>query len=128
MIKKKQKPSEQSYELNLNTIQYVAQSKVTGFLEFIRTQGVMGLAIGFMLGDKIKNLVNSFVMDILNPVMVSVSGKSGNLVDARITIFGAEIFWGKFASTFIDFILMAAIIYFIFKGLGLDKLDKPKEQ
>lgn len=127
MLKKKPKPSQESYELNLNTIQYSAKSKITGFLEFIRTQGVIGLAIGFMLGDKIKNLVNSFVTDILNPVIVSFSGNKGNLVEARIDVFGADILWGKFTSTFIDFLLMAAIIYFIFKGLGLDKLDKPKE-
>lgn len=114
-------------EINLYNIEYYAREKVIGFFEFIRTQGVIGLAIGFMLGDKIKNLVNSFVTDILNPLLVMISGSTGNLVDARVSIFGAEILWGKFTSTLIDFVIMAAIIYFIFKGLGLDKLDKPKD-
>jgi large conductance mechanosensitive channel len=113
--------------LNLLKIEYLAKEKVTGFFDFIRTQGVIGLAIGFMLGDKIKNLVNSFVTDILNPFLVMASGSVGSLTDAKIQIFGAEVMWGRFTSTFIDFLIMAAIIYFIFKGLGLDKLDKPKE-
>ncbi len=127
MIKKNQKQNEPLYKLNLNTIEYVAKTKVTGFFDFIRTQGVMGLAIGFMLGDKIKNLVNSFTLDILNPLLTMLTGTAGELVNAKISFFGADVLWGRFASNLLDFLFMAGIIYFIFKGLGLDKLDKPKE-
>ena len=35
--------------------------------------------------------------------------------------------WGHFASTVIDFLVIAAVVYFVFKGLGLDKLDRKKE-
>jgi large conductance mechanosensitive channel len=121
------KNKDKNSDLNILNIEYIAKDKVSGFFDFIRTQGVMGLAIGFMLGDKIKNLVNSFVTDILNPLLMKMSGSAGTLVEAKINIFGAELLLGRFASTFIDFLIMAAIIYFIFKGLGLDKLDKPKE-
>lgn len=127
MIKKNQKTSEPHYELNLNTIEYVAKTKVTGFFDFIRTQGIMGLAIGFMLGDKIKNLVNSFTVDILNPFLMMISGSTGDLINAKVSFLGVEVFWGRFASNLLDFLLMALIIYIIFKGLSLDKLDKPKE-
>ena len=32
-----------------------------GFLEFVRTQGVVGLAVGFILGGAVSNVVKSFV-------------------------------------------------------------------
>jgi large-conductance mechanosensitive channel len=32
--------------------------------------------------------------------------------------------WGHFISTFVDFVLVAAVVYFVFKKLGLEKLDK----
>lgn len=124
MVNNKQKKDS---DLNLYKIEYLAKQKVTGFFDFIRTQGVIGLAIGFMLGDKIKNLVNSFVSDILNPIIMLVSGSTGDLSSARFSFFGAEILWGRFSASLLDFVFMAAVIYFIFKGLGLDKLDKPQE-
>lgn len=118
------KRNENPFEVNLNNIQYITKDKVNGFTEFIKTQGVVGLAIGFMLGDKIKNLVNSLVVDVLNPLLVAVSGSTGNIMDARVNLFGADIFWGKFASNFLDFLIMAGFIYLIYRGLKLYKLEK----
>ena len=128
MIKKNQKINESHYELNLNTIEYVAKNKVTGFFDFIRTQGVMGLAIGFMLGDKIKNLVNSLTVDIINPFLMMLSGTTGELSNAKLRLFGVEVFWGRFASSLLDFLLMAIIVYIIFKVFSLDKLEKVKDK
>ena len=38
-----------------------------GFLEFIRERGVLGLAIGFILGGSVTKVVSAFLADILNP-------------------------------------------------------------
>jgi large conductance mechanosensitive channel len=111
---------------NVEDIEDTAKEKIVGFFDFIRTQGVFGLAIGFMLGDKIKNLVNSFVFDIVTPLTSALTGSASNLADSKINLFGVDIFWGNFTATLVDFLLMAFIVYFIFKGFGLDKLDKPK--
>lgn len=113
-------------EIRVDELDDIAKEKIVGFFDFIRTQGVFGLAVGFMLGDKIKNLVNSLVFDILNPLTSALTGSASKLTDSKISFFGVDIFWGKFTATFIDFILMASIVYFIFKGFGLDKIDKPK--
>ena len=39
-----------------------------GFLEFVREQGVVGLATGFILGGAVSKVVTSLVTDIINPV------------------------------------------------------------
>lgn len=101
--------------------------KITGFFDFIRGQGVIGLAIGFMLGDKVKAVVNSLVNDIINPFLGVLLGSGGDLQDAKLKIGGIIVSWGNFVSVLIDFMIVAAVIYFIFKGMGLDKIDKKKE-
>jgi large conductance mechanosensitive channel len=96
------------------------------FLDFIRKQGVVGLATGFILGGAISKLVSSLVADIINPFLGIVMGAAGDLTSYSMQIGGAEVRWGNFLSMFIDFIVIAAVVYYVFKGLGLDKLDKSK--
>lgn len=95
-------------------------------MDFIREQGVVGLAIGFVLGGAVSKTVTSLVDNIINPVVGLLMGKV-NLTDRMTVIGNASIKWGAFISTIIDFIIVAAVVYFGFKMLGLDKLDKKKE-
>lgn len=96
------------------------------FLDFIREQGVVGLAIGFILGGAISEVVRSFINDIVNPVIGLLLGSVKGLKEASFSLFGADILWGSFAAVLINFLIIAAVVYYGFKGLGLDKLDKKK--
>jgi large conductance mechanosensitive channel len=98
--------------------------KVAGFMDFIRKQGVIGLAIGFILGGAVSKVVSSLVQDIINPVLGLVLGKIGDLSKAYLEIGAAKIMWGNFVSVLIDFLVVAFVVYFVFKKLGIDKLDK----
>lgn len=93
------------------------------FVQFIRKQGVVGLATGFILGGAISKLVASFVEDIINPTLGIVLGAAGDLSSYSLHIGGAELRWGNFVSMLIDFVVIAAVVYFGFKGLGLEKID-----
>lgn len=98
-----------------------------GFLEFIREQGVMGLAVGFILGGAVSKLVTAMITDIVNPLLGLILGAAGNLRDAYIPLGSSKLMWGDFLATLIDFAVIAAIVYYGVHGLGLDKLDKKKE-
>jgi large conductance mechanosensitive channel len=98
-----------------------------GFIKFIRTQGVVGLAIGFLLGGAVSKFVSSFVTDIINPTISALLGPAKKFTDMTIRLDGSEILLGQFLSNLLDFIIIAAVVYFIFKGLGLEKLDQKKE-
>jgi large-conductance mechanosensitive channel len=37
-----------------------------------------------------------------------------------------QLLWGDFVSSFVDFAIVAAVVYFGFKALRLEKLDKKK--
>ncbi len=94
------------------------------FINFIRKQGVIGLAIGFILGGAVSKLVSAFVNDIINPLLGLVLGKLGALSNYVLTIGSAKILWGDFIATFIDFLVIAFVVYYGFKLLRLDKIDK----
>ncbi|MEX1013662.1 MAG: MscL family protein, partial [Candidatus Paceibacterota bacterium] len=97
-----------------------------GFIKFIREQGVVGLAIGFMMGGAVSKVVSAFVSDIVNPIVSALFKDMESLAESSISVGSAEILWGDFVVVFIDFLIIAAVIYFLFKGLGLEKLDKKK--
>lgn len=97
-----------------------------GFIDFVRQQGVIGLAIGFILGGAISKTVASLVENIINPLIGLALGKI-DLADKMFTIGSASIKYGAFISTIVNFIIIAAVVYFGFKMLGLEKLDKKKE-
>ena len=96
------------------------------FINFIREQGVMGLAIGFILGGAVSKVVASFVEDIINPIIGIVLGATGALDEAVFKVGPVEILWGSFVATVIDFGIIALVIFFGFKLLKLEKLDKKK--
>jgi len=97
-----------------------------GFIEFIREQGVVGLAVGFILGGAVSKVVSALVTDIINPVISILTGATGNMKDAVLKIGPVKILWGDFLNTFIDFVVISAVVYFGVKLLRLDKLDKKK--
>lgn len=96
----------------------------SGFFQFIREQGVVGLAIGFILGSGVNKVVTSMVNDLIQPAIGLIFGS----VDGLNGLHYSSIMYGRFLAGLIDFAIIAAVIYFGFKGLGLDKLDKPKEE
>jgi large conductance mechanosensitive channel len=95
-----------------------------GFLDFIREQGVVGLAVGFILGGAVSKLVSAIVTDIINPILGALLGSLGGLKNAYFAIGSAKIMYGDLLSVLIDFIIVASVVYFGVKKLGLDKLDK----
>lgn len=99
-----------------------------GFIEFIRSQGVIGLAIGFILGGAVSKVVAAFTSDIVNPIIGGFFSQVDALADATVQIGPATILWGDFVVVLIDFIIIAAVVYFIFKGLGLEKIDKKEKK
>lgn len=100
--------------------------QIKGFLDFIQKQGVVNLAIGFILGGAIKDLVSAIVNDLLNPILGLFLGAVNNLNEAVLVVGTAQIAWGHLLTAVIDFTMLAAVIYFGSKLLNLDRLSKKK--
>jgi large conductance mechanosensitive channel len=106
----------------------LAAQPVNGFVNFLREQAVVGLAIGLIIGTQAKDVVNTLTASFINPLAGLLIPGSGNLAAKQFAIhYGSkvgEFGWGAFASSLINFIIVAAVVYFVIKGLRLDKLDK----
>lgn len=107
-------------------------SKVQGFIDFLREQSVVGLAIGLVLGTQAKALVDQLIASFINPLVGLLLPGGGTLKDKSFTLdWGGKtgtFGWGAFVLAILTFIIVAAVVYFAFKGLKLDKLDKKKEE
>jgi large conductance mechanosensitive channel len=102
------------------------KNHLKGFMEFVRTQGVVGLAVGFILGGAVSNVVKSLVDDIINPILGILLNQAKSLTDLVIKVGEAQIKVGNFINILINFAVISAVVYFGVKLLKLDKLDKPK--
>lgn len=102
--------------------------ELSGFMEFVRNQGVVGLAVGLVLGTQIKSLVDQLLASFVNPLLGLVLPGEGDLAQKNFSLtIGDEtaVFaWGQFAYILMSFMVVAAIIYYIVKGLKLDRIDK----
>ena len=98
-----------------------------GFITFIREQGVIGLAVGFILGGAVSKVVTALIDDIVNPLLGLALGAAEGLKTASFNVSDAKIMYGDLISVFIDFVVIALVVYFGVKALKLDKLDKEKK-
>jgi len=104
--------------------------QLQGFMDFVREQGVVGLAVGLAIGTQAGILVKDMVAAIIDPIIGLIIGNSDGLQASvwDVTIGGREASFGlgKLAYSAIVFVSVAAVIYFVVKGLKLDRLDKKK--
>ena len=108
----------------------ILNKQVNGFVDFLREQSVVGLAIGLVLGTQIKQVVDQFIQSFVDPLIGLFLPGQGTLAEHTFNVhFGHKtgtFGWGAFAATLISFIFVAAVVYYVFKGLKLDKLTKKK--
>ncbi|HEY4527050.1 MAG TPA: MscL family protein [Candidatus Paceibacterota bacterium] len=110
-------------EKSERSILAVPRSPFAGFVEFLRERGVAGFAIGFIFGGAAQTFVKALMDDIINPFVGLFLGPVGRLSDYTVGVFGI----GSFFSALLNFLILCFVMYFIFKVLHLEKLDKPKE-
>lgn len=95
-------------------------SGFSGFSDFLKNQGVLTLAIGFILGGAISKFVSSLVVDIINPIFNAALGGVDDLGTKVFHLGGASIHYGTFLNNGIDFIVIALVVYAGVKLLGMD--------
>ena len=111
----------------------VKQSFIQEFMSFLKTFGIIGLAIAFVIGAAASKLVSALVTDIINP-MVGLALPSGELKTLQTNIVNSatgvisEFKYGDFIANVIDFAIIALIVFIMYKVLSRFKLvdDKTK--
>jgi len=95
----------------------VKKSLMGDFIEFLKTFGVIGLAIAFVIGQAASQLVTSFVTDIINP-FIGLFLPAGSLNAVKITIGNSTFLVGHLIANIINFLIIALIVFLAYKQLS----------
>ncbi|MBO4896788.1 MAG: large conductance mechanosensitive channel protein MscL [Clostridia bacterium] len=100
------------------------------FKEFALKGNAMDLAVGVIIGAAFKAIVDSFVGDIISPLIGLIF--KCDFKDLSVNIAGIDLAYGNFITAVINFIIMAFVIFCIIKAINkastLVKKDEEKEE
>lgn len=105
----------------------VVLDQVHGFVNFLRENAIVGLAVGFVAGAQAQAVVKTLVDSFLTPALQMVFG--GDLQKQQFHsnfLHGGNFGWGKLVYALINLIFVLAAVYALIKIFKLDKLQKPK--
>ncbi|MBO4678493.1 MAG: large-conductance mechanosensitive channel protein MscL [Lachnospiraceae bacterium] len=99
------------------------------FKEFISKGNVMDMAVGVIIGGAFGKIVTSLVNDILMPLIGIITGGI-DFTALSVKVGDAELTYGNFIQSVIDFLIVALCIFFITKAIAKagEKLRKKQEE
>jgi len=82
-----------------------------GFRDFIMRGNVVDLAVAVVIGAAFGAVVSAFAEDFIGGIIGAIGG-SADFGDAGVTVNGSRIVWGSTITALIQFLIVAAAIYF----------------
>ena len=82
-----------------------------GFRDFILRGNVVDLAVAVVIGAAFTTIVNSLVKDIITPLLAAIV-KQPDFSSLVLVVHGGHITYGNFLNATINFLLVAAAMYF----------------
>lgn len=108
-----------------------ARSHGAGFMNFIREQGVVGLAVGLAIGaaagDTVKKLVDAVISPLVQLMIGSQEGLNKAVWQLKVGDRVGDFAWGAFVSSLITLLATALVVYWIIHLMKLDRLDRKKD-
>ena len=89
-----------------------AGKELGGFKKFILRGNVVDLAVGIVIGAAFTGVVQALVKDVITPLL----GMAGGIPDFSswaVTVGRTRLLIGDFLNTFIAFLLIAVVVYFL---------------
>ncbi len=121
-------------KLGGQTIVKVGRSHISGYLDFIREQGVIGLAVGLAFGTAAGASVKQIVDGIVSPIVGFIIGGIDLSQQKWVVVGpgaggkgGLVLSWGAVVSSLITLLATALVIYWLVKIAHLDRVDKKKD-
>lgn len=101
-----------------------------GFKDFIARGNVVEMAVGIIIGQAFKDIVDDLVESILNPAIGAIFGKPDFTKSFILQIGDSQILFGALLTSIINFLLIAfAVYFFIIVPMNyFAKLRKTKEE
>ncbi|WP_084965802.1 large conductance mechanosensitive channel protein MscL [Thermoactinospora rubra] len=85
---------------------------MSGFKKFLMQGNVIELAVAVVIGAAFTAVVNSFVADLLTP-LISAFGGLPDFSSLKVTIGQSNFMYGRFINAIVSFLIVAAAVYFL---------------
>lgn len=95
---------------------------IRGFRDFVLRGNVVDLAVGVVIGAAFTTVVNAFSGGFINPLIRAITG-GGAQVGGTFSVNGAVFDYGAFITAILNFLIVAAILYF-FVVLPVNRLTE----
>lgn len=121
------------FKANVSAATSIDGNVLTDFSRFLEESSIIDTAVGIIIGNSFKTIVDSFVQDVMSPVISSTFGQVGtrledmyyvvgdmpvppysNLLDAEKR-GGYIIRYGRFVQRTLQFLLQALVVFLIIR-------------
>lgn len=85
------------------------------FIAFLSTYKVLGLAVAFILGMYLGNLVQALVKDFLMPLIGLIVPGMDNLATLSVAVGSQQFGVGDFLAALITFVIVAFVVFMVVK-------------
>ena len=86
------------------------------FMAFMKQYGVIGMAVGIVMGGAVSKFVTALVADVAMPI-IGIFVPGGNWREAVWSIGNFQLKCGDLLGALIDFLVIAYIIFFFSKKI-----------
>jgi large conductance mechanosensitive channel len=86
---------------------------LSGFRNFILKGNVVDLAVAVVMGAAFGAVVDALVKNVLMPLIAALVGSPNFDSFAKVTINGNDLQFGVLLTAIVNFVLVAAAIYFV---------------
>ncbi|WP_010650381.1 large conductance mechanosensitive channel protein MscL [Oceanobacillus massiliensis] len=93
------------------------------FKEFAFKGNIVDLAVAVVIGAAFGGIVTSFVENIVTPLIGILVGGI-DFTGLRVTVGDAEVLYGNFIQSFIDFLIVAFAIFMVIRFLNRFKREE----
>jgi large conductance mechanosensitive channel len=95
------------------------------FRKFVMRGNVLDLAVAVVIGVAFNAVVNSLVNDVIMQVIAAIVGKA-NFDALTFTINGGIIYYGRFLTALVNFLIIAATLFVVIKAF--ESLQKRRQR
>ena len=99
---------------------------ISEFKDFALQGNVMSLAVGIIIGAAFQGVVNSLVDNVLSPIIGLFAG--ANFDGLSVEFLGVTLRYGAFITAVINFVIMAAVVFFIVKLVNSVVKNQPEPE
>ncbi|PRY12128.1 large conductance mechanosensitive channel protein MscL [Kineococcus rhizosphaerae] len=86
---------------------------VNGFKDFILRGNVIDLAVAVVIGAAFSGIITSIVDNLITPLIAAIGGAPNTENLWIVTLNGAEFKFGAIIGAIINFLIIAAAVYFV---------------